>query len=77
VLDTHFTSNSHKKTRCNRLAAGFYELIELPKFGQTQLLSGNLLGLDHLTATVHAIGADVVTQTSFASAVVNDHVRSH
>jgi hypothetical protein len=39
--------------------------------------SSVLLGLDHLTTTVHAIGADVVAQTGFAAAVVNDDVRGH
>jgi hypothetical protein len=42
-----------------------------------KLLSSDLLRLDHLTAAVHAVRADVVTQTGFARAVVNDHVRCH
>ena len=41
------------------------------------LLSSDLLWLDHLAATVHAVGADVMTQAGFAGAVVNDHIGCH
>jgi hypothetical protein len=44
---------------------------------QWQLLGSDLLRLDHLAATVHTVGADVVTQTSFAGIFVGDHIRSN